>query len=86
MAKLLKQAARQIGAGKFSIMRLIGTGQPQAERTQDAVGEAGTRPFEGLDTTGDTPQALRAELEALRALLDQMRAERSRGTAMHAGN
>jgi hypothetical protein len=69
MAKLLKQAA--------SMMRLIGTGQAQAERTHATLGEVGTRAFEGLDTTGDTPEALRAELEALRALLNEMRSGRS---------
>ena len=81
MAKLLKQAVRHVGAGKFSIMRLIGGGQP---REALAPGEA--RPFEGLDTTGDTPEALRAELEALRVLLDEMRAGRSGSVAIRASN
>jgi hypothetical protein len=85
MAKLLKQAARNVGAGKFSIMRMIGASRPQAEPARASIGEGEARPFEGLDTTGDTPQALRAELEALRALLDEMRSERSY-TAFRASN
>jgi hypothetical protein len=83
MAKLLKQAVRHVGAGKFSIMRLIGGGQPQIDLAP-GVGEA--RPFEGLDTTGDTPEALRAELEALRVLLDEMRAGRSGSFEVRASN
>jgi hypothetical protein len=85
MAKLLlKQAAKNVGAGKFSIFRLIGSGSSSDARAQSGADEAAPKPFEGLDTTGDTPEALRAELEALRALLDEMRAERARGSVTRA--
>jgi hypothetical protein len=86
MAKLLKQAATHLGAGKFSIMRMIGASQPPAAPERTSIAEGAARPFEGLDTTGDTPQALRAELEALRALLEEMRSERSHGTALRASS
>jgi hypothetical protein len=85
MAKLLlKQAAKHVSAGKFSLLRLIGSGTAGEGQRQAVQSDETPKAFEGLDTTGDTPQALRAELEALRALLDEMRAERAGGSARRA--
>jgi hypothetical protein len=81
MAKLLlQQAARQVGAGKTALLRLVGAGRREAVASCPSS-VAPSTPFAGIDAMGDTPEALRAELEELRALLDQMRAERSRRVA-----
>lgn len=81
MAKLLlRQAARQVGAGKTALLRLVGASRRGAAASRSQIGTA-SRPFAGIDALEDTPEALRAELEELRALLDKMRAERSQKLA-----
>jgi hypothetical protein len=81
MAKLL---LRSVGAGRTALLRLIGGGRQEPSREPaGAAAAAASAPtqFAGIDADGDTPEALRAELEELRVLLDQMRAERARKVA-----
>lgn len=73
--------ARLLKAGKSAIRKLMAGGGRQGGTGEAQMAAPGAAPFAGLETSGDTPEALRAELEELRALLDQMRAERSRKAA-----